>query len=140
MTSKIVRTYTELQKLKTFDERFEYLRLNGSVGISTFGFDRYLNQRFYGTLQWLRARDSVIIRDNGCDLGIEGYGIIDRIVVHHMNPIRIEDIMDNDNSILNTEFLICTSFQTHLALHYGDRYLLHKMPVERKPGDTTPWR
>lgn len=136
---RTIRTFTEIQYLKTFEERFEYLRLNGSVGETTFGFDRYLNQLLYKSPKWLRVRDEVIIRDNGCDLGIPDYQIGDRLHIHHMNPIRIEDIKSNNNDIYNAEYLICTSFMTHLAIHYGDRYLLPKLPIERRHGDTTPW-
>jgi len=136
---QMVRTFTELQKLKSFDERFEYLRLNGSVGRSTFGFDRYLNQILYRSRRWSRIRDKVIIRDNGCDLGLEDYPIIDHIVIHHMNPIRIKDIEENDNRIFDPEFLICVSYRTHQAIHYGDKSLLPSIPIERRPNDTSPW-
>lgn len=135
----IIRTFTELKKIKSFDERFEYLRLNSSVGKSTFGFDRYLNQMLYKSHRWSRIRDRVIIRDNGCDLGVEDYPIINHIIIHHMNPIRIEDIIENDNSIFDPEFLICVSNRTHLAIHYGDKSLLPSLPIKRRPNDTSPW-
>lgn len=135
----MIRTYTELQKIESFEDRFEYLRLGGSVGKSTFGFDRYLNQMLYKSYRWSRVRDQIIVRDNGCDLGVEGYPIIKHIVIHHMNPIRIEDIVENDNSIFNPEFLICASYKTHLAIHYGDKSLLPSLPIRRRPNDTSPW-
>lgn len=131
------RTYTELLKLKTFDERFNYLKLNGQVGNVTFGYDRYLNQVFYKSQKWKKVRDQVIIRDNGCDLGVDGYQINDKIIIHHMNPILLEDIESND--ICNPEYLICTSPITHNAIHYSDENILEKKITERKPGDTKLW-
>lgn len=136
----MTRTFSELRKIMSFDERYEYLRLTGVVGESTFGFDRYLNQILYTSMLWQRVRDDVIVRDNGCDLGLLGYEIRGMIVVHHMNPIDIDDIRRNDERILNPEFLICTSFMTHKAIHYGNRELLPKLPITRHPGDTIPWR
>lgn len=134
-----IRTYSELSRLETFEERFDYLKLNGRVGAETFGFDRYLNQIFYQSPKWRRARDKVIIRDNGCDLGIEGHEIYDSIIVHHMNPITLEDIEMEREEIFNPEYLICTTKLTHNAIHYGDKNLLPKLPIERKPGDTKLW-
>lgn len=134
-----IRTFTELQKLETFNERYKYLRLEGTVGGTTFGFDRYLNQMLYTSRRWRSARDLVIIRDNGCDLGILDFEIRDRIFIHHMNPISIEDIEENRNEIFNPEYLITCSKRTHLAIHYGDESLLPKLPVVRKPGDTLLW-
>ena len=134
------RTYSELVKLPTFEERFQYLRLNGKVGEDTFGFDRYLNQIFYRSAEWKRIRDIVIMRDNGCDLGVEGYEIHGRILIHHMNPISRRDIEILSDILLNPEYLICTVHNTHNAIHYGDENLLIKAPVERKPYDTCPWR
>ena len=134
------RTYSELVKLPTFEERFQYLRLNGKVGEDTFGFDRYLNQIFYRSAEWKRIRDIVIMRDNGCDLGVEGYEIHGRILFHHMNPISRRDIEIMSDILLNPEYLICTVHNTHNAIHYGDENLLIKAPVERKPYDTCPWR
>jgi hypothetical protein len=134
-----IRTFSELQKIESFDERFEYLKLNGEVGKSTFGFDRYLNQNLYNSKLWLRARDSVIIRDNGCDLSSIDHPIIGRVIVHHMNPVTIEDLKKRDTGILDPEYLVCVSHKTHLALHYGDANLLQKDPIIRKPGDTSPW-
>lgn len=135
----MIRTYSELKKFKTFEERFEYLRLYGSVGESTFGFDRYLNQILYRSPKWRRVRDEVIIRDMGCDLGIEGYDIHSQIIVHHMNPITIKDLQLNKLEVYSPEFLICTTLDTHNAIHYGNSSLLPKLPVERKPGDTKLW-
>lgn len=134
-----IRTYSELSRLETFEERFDYLKLNGRVGAETFGFDRYLNQILYQSPKWRRARDKVIIRDNGCDLGIEGHEIYDSIIVHHMNPITLEDIEMEREEIFNPEYLICTTKLTHNAIHYGDKNLLPKLPIERKPGDTKLW-
>lgn len=135
-----IRTYSELIKIPTFTERFEYLRLDGIVGEETFGFDRYLNQVFYKSKAWLEARDYVIIRDFGCDLGIEGREIFGRILVHHMNPIRKEDIISRSKFLLNPEYLICVSKNTHDAIHYGDIGLLISEPIERTKNDMCPWR
>lgn len=133
------RSYTELSKLKTFKERFEYLKLNGQVGASTFGYDRYLNQSFYKSKQWKKVRDQVIIRDNGCDLGVDGYQINDKIIIHHMNPISLEDLESGSNEIYNPEYLISVSDLTHNAIHYSDENILEKTIIERKPGDTKLW-
>ena len=135
-----IRTYSELIKLPTFIERFEYLRLDGIIGEETFGFDRYLNQLFYKSKEWLRIRDEVIVRDNGCDLAIPDREIHGRIIVHHMNPINIEDVLYRKNSILDPEFLVCTIKNTHDASHYGDGDLLITEPIERTKNDTCPWR
>ena len=135
-----IRTYSELIKLPTFEERFRYLSLEGVVGASTFGFDRYLNQVFYRSQRWKRIRDHVILRDNGCDLAMEGYEIHDRILVHHMNPITIEDIERESEYLIDPEFLISTVHNTHNAIHYGDENLLPILPVERRPNDTCPWK
>lgn len=136
----MVRTYSELIKIPTFFERFRYLKLNGRVGVDTFGFDRYLNQTFYRSYEWKRLRNDVIVRDMGCDLGLEGYDIFDKILVHHMNPIGPDDIIHRSDYLLDPEFLICTSKLTHDAIHYGDEQILHQDPVIRTPGDTCPWR
>lgn len=136
----IIRTYSELIKLPTFEERFQYLKLDGEVGVETFGFDRYLNQAFYSSDEWKSIRNQVIIRDNGCDLGIEGREIYKRIIVHHMNPIAKEDLLYRTEYLLNPEYMICTMKNTHDAIHYGDENLLFKDPIERKPNDTCPWR
>lgn len=133
------RCYSELKRLRTFEERFEYLRLNGFVAESTFGSHRFLNQDFYRTKEWKRVRHEVIIRDNACDLGIDGYDIYDKIYIHHMNPITIDDILDRRREVLDPEYLICVSFSTHNAIHYGDTSLLPPEPIERRPGDTTLW-
>ena len=136
----IIRTYSELIKLPTFEERFQYLKLDGDVGVETFGFDRYLNQAFYSSDEWKSIRNQVIIRDDGCDLGIEGREIYKRIIIHHMNPITKEDLLYRTEYLLNPEYMICTMKNTHDAIHYGDENLLFKEPVERKPNDTCPWR
>jgi hypothetical protein len=136
----IIRSYRELRKLKTFEERYRYLKLKGVVGESTFGFDRYLNQLLYGTQRWKDTRDKVIIRDEACDLGMEGYDIKDFILIHHMNPITVEDIELGRDIVYDPEFLICTSKRTHNAIHFGDESLLPKLPIERKRNDTCPWR
>lgn len=139
MTTNI-RTYSELITLPTFKERYEYLRLGGRVGEDTFGFDRYLNQAFYKSEEWRSIRDHIITRDNGCDLGMEGHEIFGRILIHHMNPIRKEDIINRSDILLNPEYLICTIKNTHDAIHYGDESLLVIAPVERRKNDTCPWR
>lgn len=133
------RTYSELSKLKTFMERFQYLTLGGSVGHSTFGFDRHLNQQFYHSYAWKEARRLVIIRDNGCDLGIDGYEIHQEILIHHINPMTPDDIIHSEDWITDPEFLITTTNATHNAIHYGDASLLPAPVVERRPGDTKLW-
>lgn len=137
---KSIKTYSELITLPTFQERFRYLKLDGIVGEETFGFDRYLNQIFYGSAEWRAIRDYVILRDNGCDLGIEGREIRGRILIHHMNPITKEDILRRSEFLLNPEYLISTFKNTHDAIHYGDENILFKDPVERTANDTCPWR
>ena len=135
-----IRTYSELSKLLTFEERFRYLSLDGKVGEETFGFDRYLNQMFYRSQKWKAVRDYVIVRDNGCDLGVEGYEIHGRIIIHHMNPITIRDIEKESDFLLDPEYLITTVHNTHNAIHYGDENLLIKAPIERSKNDTCPWK
>lgn len=135
-----IRRYSELIELPTFEERFQYLQLSGSVGKETFGFDRYLNQNFYRSAAWKRVRDQVIIRDNGCDLGIEDRMIGGKILIHHMNPIDDIDIINCTDMLLNPEYLICASHNTHNAIHYGDEDLLVKGPVIRTKNDTCPWK
>ena len=135
-----IRTYSELITLPTFEERFKYLQLNGQVGKDTFGFDRYINQNFYHSLEWKRVRDKVILRDNGCDLGVEGYEIHGRILIHHMNPITTRDIESMSEYLLNPEYLISTVHNTHNAIHYGDESLLITVPIERTKNDTCPWK
>lgn len=140
VTRTMIRTYSELSKLKTYEERFQYLRLDGKVGQETFGFDRYLNQAFYRLQKWKEVRNKVIVRDNGCDLGIEGYEIYGRVIIHHMNPVTIEDILRESEFLFDPEFLISTTHSTHNAIHYGDESLLITAPVERKANDTCPWK
>lgn len=135
-----IRCYSELIEIPTFEERFRYLQLNGSVGKDTFGFDRYMNQAFYQSREWKRVRDFVIPRDNGCDLGVDGYTIYGRILIHHMNPITVKDITTVSNFLMNPEYLICVSHDTHNAIHYGDENLIPKGPIIRTPNDTCPWR
>lgn len=136
----MLRTYTELMRIPTFIERFKYLKLGGRVGEETFGYDRYLNQQFYQSYDWKRLRRDIIIRDCGCDLAFPDREIFDRIYIHHMNPIGPEDILRHSEEVMNPEFLICTSKLTHEAIHFGDESLLFMEPVERRPGDTCPWR
>lgn len=137
---EIIRTYSELIRLNTFEERFNYLKLDGRVGEETFGFDRYLNQIFYTSDEWRSIRDYVITRDKGCDLAMPDREIEGIILVHHMNPISKEDILSRNKIILDPEFLICTIKNTHDAIHYGDEDLLIIGPVERRPNDTCPWK
>ncbi len=134
------RTYRELRRLLSFEERFKYLILKGRVGESTFGFDRYLNQNLYRSREWKQVRYKVIERDQACDLGIVGYEIETQILIHHMNPINIEDIEAGNEDIFDPEFLICTTYNTHRAIHFGDESLLPKLPIVRRPNDTTLWR
>lgn len=140
MTTPIIRTYSELIRIDSFVERFEYLKLSGQVGVDTFGFDRYLNQSFYHSSEWRSIRDYVIARDLGCDLGMEGYEIHGRIYIHHMNPITQKDIVHSNAEIIDPEFLVCTTHDTHNAMHYGDASLLITGPIERRPNDTCPWK
>lgn len=135
----IIRTYNEMFELPTFEERFEYLSLGGSVGVATFGFDRYINQRFYTSRQWRLVRQHVIARDLGLDLACEGYEIYEKIIIHHMNPMVASDIVHGDPDILDPRFLITTTHKTHNAIHFGDSSILRKPFVERKPGDTKLW-
>jgi len=140
VVNRMNKSYRELYKLKTFKSRYKYLRLRGTVGLDTFGYDRYLNQILYQSSVWKSVRDDVIIRDDGCDLGIPGYDVIDKIVVHHINPITKTQIEFVDDIMFDPEFLICTSHRTHMAIHYGDERLLPKPMIVRRPGDTVPWR
>ena len=138
-----IRTYSELIQLSTFEDRFAYLKLNGSIGEETFGFDRWLNQTFYKGKEWRRIRRDVIVRDYGCDLGLKGYEVQGLIIVHHMNPIRIEDIVNVSEYLMNPDYLISTAVLTHKAIHYGNKNILRLLPVypvERKPNDMCPWR
>lgn len=136
-----MKTYKELMRLSTFEERFEYLKLAGRVGIETFGYDRYLNQMFYGSDEWRSLRDEIIVRDNGCDLSVDGYTIHGKIYIHHMNPITKDDILQHSDSLVNPDYLICVSFATHNAIHYGnDNYVTGNQVIERRRNDTCPWR
>jgi len=134
-----IRTYSELRRISTFEERFDYLELRGIVGQSTFGFDRWINQQFYTSREWRRTRHRVIARDNGCDLGIPGFEIHSGLVIHHMNPIAVEDIRHGNADIMDPEFLVTASLPTHNAIHYGGRDMLPRVPVERTAGDTKLW-
>lgn len=135
-----IKTYSELIRIESFEDRFEYLKLCGSVGEATFGFDRYLNQIFYRSQKWKSVRDYVIIRDNGCDLGVPGYEIHGKILVHHMNPISIKDIENESDFLMDPEYMISTALITHNAIHYGDSSLLISAPIMRSKNDTCPWR
>ena len=135
-----IKTYSELIALPTFEERYEYLRLNGRVGEDTFGFDRYLNQNFYRSAEWRRIRDRVIVRDNGCDLAIDDRIIYGKILIHHMNPITDKDLFNLSDILLDPEYLICVSHNTHNAIHYGDGERLVKDPIVRTKHDTCPWK
>jgi len=136
---RTIKTFSELSYLLTFEKRFEYLVLDGIVGQSTFGLDRYLYQNFYNSSDWQRVRNEVIVRDNACDLGIMGREILDRIYVHHMNPITIDDFENNYDALIDPELLICTSFNTHQAITFGTPNHLIKLPRERRRGDTRLW-
>lgn len=135
-----IRTYSELITLDTFEDRYNYLKLDGQVGFDTFGFDRWMNQMFYKSREWQSIRNYIISRDNGCDMALEGYELADRIIIHHMNPITVEDIIHSNDVLLDPEQLICVSHKTHNAIHYGTDELLVKTIVERRPNDTIPWR
>ena len=135
-----IKTYSELIILPTFEERFKYLQLNGRVGDDTFGFDRYINQKFYRSAEWKRIRDDIIIRDNGCDLAVDGYEIHGRILIHHMNPITISDIKFSTEYLMNPDYLICVTHNTHNAIHYGDEKQIITGPIVRKKNDTCPWK
>jgi hypothetical protein len=134
------RSYVELERLESFEERYLYLQLRGTLGETTFGFDRWINQRFYRSQEWRSIRSFVIARDNGCDLGVPGYEIHSGLLVHHMNPISPDDLIQGEDWVLDPNFLITTSLQTHNAIHYGDESLLPRGPVIRRAGDTTLWR
>lgn len=134
------RYFSELMRLNTFEERYNYLKLVGEVGNPTFGYNRYFNQRFYHSSEWRNVRNEVILRDNGCDLGVPDYEIHGRIYIHHINPITLQDIETLSDNLLNPDNLICVTFDTHNAIHYGDERTLPKVPLERTPGDTCPWR
>jgi len=135
-----MRTYDELSQIESFLDRFEYLKLGGAVGRETFGYDRYLNQMFYRSPEWKKIRNLVILRDNGCDLGVDGYEIQGRVYIHHLNPVSQNDILNRSEILLDPNYLICTTHETHNAIHYGDSDLLMTEPVIRLPNDTCPWR
>lgn len=138
--TRYIKTYSELIQFKTFEERFNYLKIDGIIGQETFGFDRYLNQIFYTSPEWRKLRNKIIIRDNGCDLAVPGLKIIGKIFIHHINPISKDDIISRSDYLMNPEYLICSSKSTHDAIHYGDTNLLPKGPITRTKNDTCPWR
>lgn len=141
LTTKKIKSYSELRRLETYEERFKYLKLNSSVGTETFGVDRYLNQRFYRSAEWRKIRDYVIVRDNGCDMGVKDHEIVGKIYIHHMNPLTMNDIEEGSDNLLNPEYLICVSHETHNAIHYGDDSILEKEKVTiRTKNDTCPWK
>lgn len=135
-----IKSYSELITLPTFEERFEYLRLNGTVGSETFGHDRYLNQTLYRSPEWKRFRHKIIIRDNGCDLACEGHEIYEKVLIHHINPITIKDILERNPMVFDPENVVCTILNTHNAIHFGDDSLIIKTPIQRHKNDTCPWR
>ena len=134
------KTYSELITIPTFEERFEYLRLKGSVGKDTFGYDRYLNQILYNSPEWKKLRNQIIIRDNGCDLACEGYDINSHIMIHHLNPITVDDVVARSRNVFDPDNLVCVAHNTHNAIHYGDASLLVTGPIVRTKNDTCPWR
>ena len=135
------KSYSEMITMSEFDDRFRYAKLDGQVGMDTFGFDRYLNQQFYRSKEWKRLRDQIIIRDNGCDLGVPGHEISGKIYIHHLNPLSLEDITESTEKLFDPDNLVCVSAETHNAIHYGDESILEKNKiVERSPGDTCPWK
>lgn len=135
----MIRTYSQLRRLSTFEERYNYLKLRGEVGQATFGFDRFMNQRFYTSREWKQIRNHVILRDNGCDLGADGYEINSRLVIHHMNPMTVDEVAHGEDTILDPEYLITTTHQTHNAIHYGDESQLPRIFTPRSAGDTKVW-
>lgn len=135
-----IRRYSELISYNNFEDRYKYLQLKGQVGLDTFGLDRYLNQTLYRSYRWRKTRDQIIIRDNGCDLGVDGFDIFGKIIVHHMNPLTLEEIEEDSDTIYDPEYLICVSHMTHNAIHYGDERLLPQLPIERIPNDTCLWK
>lgn len=136
----LIKSYSELSNLLSFEDRFNYLALSGKVGVDTFGFDRWFNQQFYRSAEWKRIRDEVIIRDLGCDLGIKGREIAGKIIIHHINPITLSDIENNTDVLMDPENLITTTHRTHNAIHYGDKSFLMAEMADRKPNDTCPWK
>lgn len=136
----MIRTYSELIKLPTFEERFRYLQLNGSVGKETFGYDRYLNQVLYKSKEWKSFRNEIILRDDGCDLAFSDRPLFDRIILHHLNPLTDKDILMRSPKIFDPENIVCTCLRTHNAIHYGDESQITIRFEERKPNDTCPWK
>lgn len=136
----MIRSYTELSQISDYEARYRYLKLRGRVGDETFGFDRIFNQMFYRSGEWQLVRRDIIVRDFGCDMGVAGHEIGGRIVIHHMNPIDINDIRNSTEYLLNPEYLICVSENTHKAIHYGDESLIDHPLIERRPNDTCPWK
>ena len=135
-----IRTYSELITIPTFEERYNYLKLNGIVGKETFGYDRYLNQLLYRSSDWRSFRDKIIIRDNGCDLACDGFELHSRIIIHHIDPITVEDILNKHPKVFDPENVVSTSHNTHLAIHYGDKNLISIGPINRYKNDTCPWK
>lgn len=135
----MIRTYSELIKIPTYADRFDYLNLHGLVGEDTFGFDRYLNQKFYRSKEWRQLRNKIIVRDYGCDMALQGFDIVGKIIIHHMNPITQKSIIDREDYLMNPEYLVCVSLITHNAIHYGDYELINREIVERKRNDTKLW-
>ena len=135
-----IKTYAELITIPTFEERFEYLQLKGSVGKDTFGYDRYLNQVLYRSPEWKRLRNQIIIRDDGCDLACDGYDVYGKVLIHHLNPITVEDVLARSRKVFDPDNLVCVSHNTHNAIHYGDVDLLVTGPIIRTKNDTCPWR
>ena len=140
MKNQMIRCYSDLRSIDSFKERYLYLQLHGKVAEETFGYDRYVNQQLYKSHKWVKTRREIIIRDNGCDLGVDGYELDNYIIVHHINPITLEDIEEERDNIFNPENLICCSSRTHKAIHFGDESLLPREPIIRRPGDTCLWR
>lgn len=136
----MIRTYTEMMSFDSFYDRFNYLNLSGQVGKDTFGYDRYLNQAFYKSAEWQRLRNEIILRDEGCDLAHPDYQIVGRVYIHHLNPVTKKDVLDRSDLLLNPEYLVCVSYDTHQAIHYGDENLLQPDLIIRRPDDTCPWR
>lgn len=136
----MIKTYSELIRIPTFEERYQYLKLCGKIAEETFGFRRWINQEFYHSDEWLRFRDKIIIRDNGCDLALEGFEIFDSIIIHHLNPITCEDILNRNPCVFDPNNVVSTKLSTHNAIHYGNEALISRIPVERTKNDTCPWR
>lgn len=134
------KSYSELKKLRTIRERYEYCRIGGTIGEDTFGYERKLNQMLYTSRKWRDLRNQIILRDNGCDLGVAGYDVRDKIIIHHLNPITLKDVLEMSDCIFDPDNLICVSSRTHNAIHFGDENLLPPEPVERFPNDTCPWK